>query len=178
MNWTDLLVAEINETYHATFGLIDMVDEDQLDWKPASGENWMTAGQLLFHIPRACGFCCKGFVMGEWDMPGGGDAAAASEEEVPAPEAQMPTVESVAQARTMLEADKAVALQMVAEAGEERLANDLMGAPWNPEERPLGQHLLNMVGHLSLHRSQLYYYVKLLGKPVHTGTLWGLTLPE
>ena len=47
-----------------------------------------------------------------------------------------------------------------------------MAAPWDPTEKLLGQHLLAMVDHLKIHRAQLFYYLKLLGKPVNTMDLW------
>ena len=52
MNWTALLKSEMEETYRATEGLMDLVDEDKLDWVPETGENsraslrasrWLTA---------------------------------------------------------------------------------------------------------------------------------------
>jgi hypothetical protein len=36
----------------------------------------------------------------------------------------------------------------------------------------LGHYLLQMVQHLDKHTSQLFYYLKLQGKPVNTGDLW------
>ena len=71
MNWTDLLKAEIDDKFKATEGLLELVDDSMLGWKPATGENWMTMGQLLWHLPEACGFCMRGFVTKEWDMPEG-----------------------------------------------------------------------------------------------------------
>jgi hypothetical protein len=38
----------------------------------------------------------------------------------------------------------------------------------------LGPRLAQMVDHLVLHKAQLFYYLKLQGKPVHTGHLWGM----
>jgi len=38
----------------------------------------------------------------------------------------------------------------------------------------LGHHLLQMVEHLNSHKSQLFYYLKMQGKPVNTGDLWGM----
>ena len=37
----------------------------------------------------------------------------------------------------------------------------------------LGRQLLQMVQHLDRHKSQLFYYLKLQGKPVTTAELWG-----
>jgi uncharacterized damage-inducible protein DinB len=174
MKWTELLTNQIHATYHATEGLVDMVDEDTLDWKPETGENWMTTGQLLFHITSACGFCCKGFVTGDWSMPGAGDVAEMSDDEMMPPAEALPTAESVAQIKEMLAADKQLALDMVDQAGEDGLDSRLVSAPWDPTEKPLGPQLLMMVGHLAQHKAQLFYYLKLQGKPVNTAHLWGM----
>jgi hypothetical protein len=175
MNWTELLKSEVAETYHATEGLLDLVDETMLDWKPESGGNWMTMGQLLKHLTTACGFCCRGFVTGDWGMPEGVDYEDVPEDEMLPPAEKMPSVETVEEARAALADDKALAYLMIERAGEEDLEHKKMPAPWNPTaERELGYHLLNMIGHLGSHKAQLFYYLKLLGKPVHTGNLWGM----
>ena len=62
-------------------------------------------------------------------------------------------------------------LEKVSEAD---LSGKITVAPWSPVEMILGQHLLHMVDHLKSHKSQLYYYLKLQGKPVNTGNLWGM----
>jgi hypothetical protein len=116
MNWTELLKNEIAMEYGATEGLLDLVDDEALDWKPETGENWMTTGQLLFHLTSACGFCCKGFVTGDWTVPGMGDLTEASDEEMLPPAEALPTAESVAQIKEMLTADKQLALDMVDQA--------------------------------------------------------------
>ena len=38
MNWTELLNSEIETSYKTTQGLLDLVDPDQLDWKPGVPE--------------------------------------------------------------------------------------------------------------------------------------------
>ena len=50
MNWKALLEAEINSTYAVTEPLAALVADDGLQWKPATGHNWMTTGHLLKHI--------------------------------------------------------------------------------------------------------------------------------
>ena len=174
MNWTDFLKQQIDATYKATQGLIDLVDEDGLDWKPSTGSNWMTTGQLLKHINSACGFCCKGFVTGAWGMPEGGAAEDMSSESMLPPAEAMPTVASIAEARQGLAEDKQLALQMLDQAGEDNLENQKVGAPWNPTPRQLGLQLSDMVAHLAQHKDQLFYYLKLQGKPVNTMNLWGM----
>ena len=174
MNWTELLNAEIKDVYGVTEQLIDLVDDDKLEWKPATGENWMTTGQLLMHITNSCGACIKGFVTGDWDMPDGVDLNEVPMEEMLPPAEKMPTVTSISEAKELLSKDKEIGIEMIAKAGEERLENDTAPAPWDPTEAKLGHRLLSMVGHLTSHKSQLYYYLKLQGKPVNTQTLWGM----
>ena len=72
-NWTELIKGAIEYNYSIAGNLIDLVDEGMLDWKPATGSNWMTTGQLLKHISDACGAPMRGFVTGDWGMPEGMD---------------------------------------------------------------------------------------------------------
>jgi hypothetical protein len=172
MNWTQLLQAEIDDAYRAADGLLSLVDEKKLGWTPRSGSNWMTTGQLLEHLTSACGFCVRGFVTGDWTPPGG-----ASQDAAPAglpTAAQMPSAKSVRDVRTRLAADKALALAMIAQAGEKRLANEPTTAPWDPTPVVLGRRLLAMVGHLVHHKAQLFYYLKLQGQDVNTMHLYGM----
>jgi hypothetical protein len=169
VNWTKLLESEIEATYKAADGLMKLVDKDALGWKPATGANWMTTAQVLQHCTNACGECCVGFVTGKWPMP----SDATMEDMLPTAE-KMPSANSVAAARKALAKDKAVALAMVKKAGEKNLAAKMVAAPWNPTPQPLGQQLLMSTTHLATHKAQLFYYLKLQGKPVHTGNLWGM----
>ncbi|MGA2269839.1 MAG: DinB family protein [Bryobacteraceae bacterium] len=173
MNWNDLLKAEIQSTYTVTYQLLALVDDESLQWKPATGRNWMTTGQLLKHITMACGACFRGFVTGDWGMPEGVDISALPpEEQLPAAE-KLPTIDSVAEASRLLHEDQQVALEMLAACGEEDLAHKLAPAPWDPTPIVLGHRLLQMVEHLKQHKGQLFYYLKLQGKPVNTFNLWG-----
>ena len=174
MNWTQLLTAEIDAAYSSTAKLLDKVDPASLDWKPATGANWMTVGQLLKHLTEACGAACKAFVTGDWGMPPGVDMKDIPPEEMLPPAEKLPAIASLDEARLSLSKDRELALHMVRQAGESDLDNRNMAAPWAPGvEYPLGRHLLNMVHHLEKHKSQLFYYLKLQGKPVNTGDLWG-----
>lgn len=175
MNWTELLRAEADDVYRATEGLLEMVDDSMLEWTPPAGENWMTLGQLAEHLTTALGACFRGFVTGDWGMPGGDDPGDAPPEDALPAAARMPKAKSVESVRERLDEDRFLAHRMLEEAGEEDLANKQVAAPWAPDQRlPLGRHLLHMVDHLALHKAQLFYYLKLMGKPVHTGHLWGM----
>ena len=181
MNWTALLNAEVEANYQATDALMAMVGDADLGWKPASGRNWMTTGQLLMHLTNACGFCCRGFLTGDWGMPEGGcEGAPEPGQEMPMeamlpPAEALPTIGSVAEARRLLAEDKQLALDMIREAGEAKLADMMVAAPWAPQDQqPLGRQFLGMISHLQTHKSQLFYYLKLMGRDVNTMHMWGM----
>jgi len=175
MDWKSLLENELEYLYRVTAGLFDQVDDGDLGWKPASGGNWMTTGQLLHHIATGNGPGFKGFVTGDWGMPEGLDLSEMAPEEMLPPAEKMPSVESVAQAKAMLAEDRALATEVLAGLREEELANRELAAPWAPADTfALGRHLLHSIRHTLQHKGQLFYYLKLQGKPVNTLHLWGM----
>jgi hypothetical protein len=176
MTWTELLTSSIAETYKATEGLMSLVQDEDLAWKPATGKNWMTTGQLLHHLTNACGLCCQGFVTGDWGMPEGVDMKDLPPDQMLPPAETLPAVSSVAEARRLLDADRVLALRLLLEAGEERLDSELVAAPWDAadDQRRLGVQMLSMVEHLQQHKGQLFYYLKLQGKDVNTMHLYGM----
>jgi len=174
MSLKKLLLSQVADTYAATDALIALVEDGDLTWRPTEGQNWWTVGQLLRHTTVSCGIWCKGFVTGEWDEAGDVDMSAIPEgAELPPAEAYRP-VDSVAAAREALEKDKVIALDVIEKATEEDLASKMVVAPWNPAPRALGLRLLDMLRHLESHKVQLFFYLKQMGKPVHTGHLWGM----
>lgn len=174
MKWTHFLKDEFERTYAITLKLVDQVDPDTLSWKPSTGINWMTMGQLLQHLTNACGAGCRGFVTGDWGLPPGVKIQDIPLEEMIPPAEKLPSVESVDAAREKILEDKKIALQMIDETDEATLALREVEAPWTTGVwQPLGVHLFHMVQHLDRHKSQLFYYLKLQGKPVSTPDLWG-----
>lgn len=168
MNWTELLKAEIQSAYATTERLLGLVEADTLEWTPSTGANWMTTGQLLKHLTESCGAAFRGFITGDWGLPEGADIT-----ELP-PAEKLPTLASVAEARQLLQRDKQLAFEMLAACSDEDLAHKNASAPWDSSEMALGRRLLQMVEHLKQHKGQLFYYLKLQGKPVGTGDLWGM----
>ena len=174
MNWTELIRGNIEYAYASTQKLLELVDDDSLGWKPSTGSNWMTVGQLVKHLTDACGAPCKGFVTGDWGFPEGMDASNIPEDQMLPPAESLPSIQSVADAKKLLAQDRQLALAMLEQAGEENLENKIATAPWDQMQMKLGQRMLQMVGHLIQHKGQLYYYLKLQGKPVNTMHLWGM----
>ncbi len=173
MSWKELLTREVENAYQVTNGLLSMVDDDMLDWKPTNGSNWMTTGQLLMHLTNACGISLRAFVTGDWGLPDGVDMSKLPPEEMLPPAEKLPTIGSVAEVKKLIAEDKQVALDMLAKCSEERLAKEPSPAPWDSSEMVLGHRLLQMIEHLKQHKGQLFYYLKLQGKPVNTAHLWG-----
>lgn len=175
MNWKLLLQDELEDLYRVTDRLFDLVDDEDLGWKPATGENWMTMGQLLMHTATGNGPGFKGFVTGDWGLPEGGSLEDMDPADMLPPAEKMPSVESVAKARELLAEDKALATKVLAGVSEGDLANRELAAPWNPTKPfALGRHLLHSIRHTLQHKGQLFYYLKLQGKKVDTLHLWGM----
>ena len=175
MNWKQLLREEVEYLYRVTDGLFELVDDESLDWKPVTGENWMTTGQLLMHIANGNGPGFKGFVTGDWGLPEGVSFEDMDPNEMLPPAEALPAVESVAEARELLAADRALALEVLEGVSDEELASRELAAPWNPGETfALGRHLLHSIRHSLQHKGQLFYYLKLQDKPVDTQHLWGM----
>jgi hypothetical protein len=174
MNWSQLIKGELEYSYMVAEGLINLVEDGDLNWKPSTGSNWMNTGQLLRHVVCACGSPAKGFVTGDWGMPEGVDVNNMSMEDMLPPAEKLPTVETLDQAKELIAEDKKVALEMLDKCSEEDLATKIIEAPWDEMKISLGQRFLQCVDHLNSHKGQLFYYLKLQGKPVNTGHLWGM----
>jgi uncharacterized damage-inducible protein DinB len=170
----DVLLEEAEAVYTITEHLFHLVTDDDLSWKPTSGTNWMTVGQLLMHCAKfGCGKAIQGFVEGDWGLPE--DVAPEdldAEQHVP-PAAALPRVESVQQALDLLAHDRSLALRCIEEVNEDELLARRYAAPWSGPEISLFQHLLLMIAHLAQHKGQLFYYLKLMGRDVNTSDLWG-----
>jgi hypothetical protein len=106
-------------------------------------------------------------------MPEDFDPANMIPEEMLPPAEKFPAIESVEEAKKLMTEDKQLALDMLDSCSEDDLANKTASAPWDPREVSLVNRLLEMVEHLKIHKAQLFYYLKLQGKPVNTGHLWG-----
>lgn len=174
MTWTHLLTSEMQTAYSTAESLLARVDPGALSWKPSTGSNWMTTGQLLRHMGEACGAGCRAFLTGDWGLPPGVSIDNIPPEIMLPPAEKLPAVESLAEARRLLASDRSLAFDAIAQAGEDTLSSRMVAAPWAPgKPRELGWHFLQMCAHLDHHKAQLFYYLKLQGVPVTTEDLWG-----
>jgi len=169
-----VLLQQATSAYDLTGRLFARVVDADLSWKPGSGGNWMTIGQLLMHCSRfACGLAIQGFVTGDWGAAeDAGQSEADAAAQVP-PATSLPAVESVSQAQALLAEDRRLTLRWLAEVDESALLSTAVPAPWGGPELSLFQQLELMIAHLVQHKGQLFYYLKLMGKDVNTADLWG-----
>jgi hypothetical protein len=170
-----ILLEKAETTYTITQKLFRLVSDGELSWKPASGKNWMTVGQLLMHCANfGCGKAIQGFVKGDWEMLDNEASQNSDEVEHIPPASALPTVKTVKEALELLEKDRKVAQSCINEVDEDDLLIGGIIAPWGGPELSLFQQLLLMMEHLAQHKGQLFYYLKLMGKKVNTADLWGV----
>jgi uncharacterized damage-inducible protein DinB len=169
----EILRQEAERMYAPTEALIRRVEPTTLDWKPGSGQNWMTMGQLLMHCTNACGAGIKAFLTGDWGLPEGVRFEDLPPEEMLPPASKLPAVSSVDEALRLLAEDRQLALRHLAAANEAQLLTSRFSAPWGGPQLTLFQHLLSMITHLGQHKGQLFCYLKLMGHDVKTPDLWG-----
>jgi uncharacterized damage-inducible protein DinB len=170
MTLTEILLTEAEANYSIAEHLIRRVSDEELQWAPSSGKNWMTMAQLLMHLTSyGCGKAVRGFVTGDWGMESDGLTEI---DHVPSAEA-LPSVEAVPEALELLAADRTLTVDSIKAVGEADLLGRTVTAPWGGPELPLFQQLLQMIAHLAQHKGQLFYYLKLMGQDVNTSDLWG-----
>ena len=174
MTLTEVLLAEAEATYATAEKLFRRVGEDELSWRPSTGKDWMSVGQLLMHCASfGCGKAVRGFVAGDWGLPEETEVGDLPPQAHVPPPSALPNVASVEQALELLAEDRDLTVAHIAAAGEGNLLERTITAPWGGPELPLFQHLLHMIAHLAQHKGQLFYYLKLMGKDVKTVDLWG-----
>jgi hypothetical protein len=173
MNWHELLQQQIEESFNVAERLVKLLNEKDLSWKPSETNNWMTTAQLLFHLSQSCGVPIKGFTTGEWEMPAHSDMHDKKTEKMLPPAEKLQSVKSLDEAFKRLETDKKIALDSINLCSEEDLTSKKAPAPWDPTPVNLGKRLVEMLEHFNQHKAQLFYYLKLQGKPVNTMHLYG-----
>ncbi len=174
MKWRELLIDEIHYTYGVTDHLMSFVRDEELDWKPEHGSNWMSMGQLLMHITDACGSTFEGLINGAWDIREEIPQAELEPRQLFPPASKLPSVESVSEARKLLLDDRKLALKSLRKCKESDLSGKFAPAPWTMTSMVLGQRLLHMVFHLNQHKDQLFYYLKMTGRRIDTCNLYGM----
>ena len=141
------------DSYRPVENMLKMVPADKLDWKP--GENFMNVGELIAHLCEGIGGELKMLVTGDW--PGHS-------------EGPMPKCNAV-EGLNKLEKDKTVLRELIAGISEEDFANRQATTPWGASGT-IEKMGFDFREHFTNHKMQLFTYLKLLGLPVNTQTLY------
>lgn len=163
MNKKDF-IGMMQKTQAPLVKMIEMIPDDKLEFRPA--DHFMTIGHLLKHFSDNWSLI-RMLAKDEWP-----DMSPEKMEEM----MKLENIPSMAKPEA-LEAMKkdledAIAF-MENEVSEEDLMNQHVKAPWGFEGE-LWKGVLMAVEHQSGHKMQLHLYMKMLGLPVHTGTLYGM----
>ena len=146
------------EAFRPAESMLKMVPADKLDWKP--GRNFMSLGQLICHLGDGIGMELRMSIANSWPKP----------EEMTEAMKNMPSC-SVDEEVAKLEKDKTNLRELLASVTEEDFANKIVSVPWGWEAN-IEKMALNFRDHFVHHKMQLFLYLKLLGFPVNTETLY------
>ena len=139
--------------------LLKMVPADKLDWTP--GPSFMTLGQLICHMGDGIGTELRMLVNNSWPKPE--DMSEAMKKGMP--------VCNVQEALAKLEKDKTTLQEVLAGVTEDEFASKVVSVPWGWKAK-LEKMSLDFREHFVNHKMQLFLYLKLLGFPVNTETLY------
>ncbi len=98
MTLIEVLKQDAESMFGVTEALFRKVDPAALGWKPATGNNWMTVGQVVMHCTSACGAPIKAFLTGDWGLPEGMKFEDLKPEDMLPPAEKLPAAESMEQA--------------------------------------------------------------------------------
>lgn len=148
------------DSYRPTESLLKMVPEDKLDWKP--GPNFMTMGQLICHLTDGIGTELRMAITNSWPKP--------EEMSEAMKQGAMPTCK-LQEALAKLEKDKTTLREVLSEVTEDDFTNRIISVPWGWKSK-MEKMALDFREHFTNHKMQLFTYLKLLGFPVNTETLY------
>ncbi len=146
------------DAYRPAESMLKMIPADKLDWKP--GPTFMTMGQLICHLGDGIGTELNMVITNNWPQM----------ENTSGTMPNMPSC-SAQEALAKLEKDKTTLRDILAGVSEEDFANKIVSVPWGWKSR-LEKMSLDFRDHFVHHKMQLFTYLKLLGLPVNTETLY------
>jgi len=158
-----------NEFYEVVMGnygpagtLIGMVPADKLNWRP--GPTFMSVGQVLCHLSDGLGGGFEMLLSGKWPSM--------EEMEEGMKLENLPSC-SPQEALDKLEKDKKILRQVLDGMSQEDFTNKVVSVPWGWKAK-MERMAIGFLEHFTNHKMQLFTYLKLLGLPVNTQTLYGV----
>jgi len=152
----------VMEAYKPAEALIRMVPEDKLDWRP--GPSYMSLGQLIDHLTESLGEGLRCAITDQWPFTPEQMEEGMKLENIPSC--------SVEKALEKLAKDKAILHEVLDSLSEEVFAQKHVSTPWAWQGK-IEKLAVLFREHFTNHKMQLFLYLKLLGLPVNTSTLYG-----
>ena len=149
------------EAYRPAEALLRMVPADKLEWRP--GSNFMSLGQVVCHLGEGTGAELRCLFTGQWPYSSEQMEAAMKLENIPSC--------SVEEASHKLERDKTVLRDFLDGISEEDFTQKIVSTPWGWQGK-MERLAISFREHFTNHKMQLFTYLKLLGLPVNTGSLY------
>lgn len=161
MNKQDF-IEQMTKTQKPLKPMVDMIPDDKLDWAPADG--FMNVGQVLKHLSE--NWCIiRMMVTNEWPFNMEEMAEAMKLENMPAC--------SKSESLAAMEKDLNDAVAYITdELTDDDFTNKVVEAPWGFKGE-IWKGALMAYEHQVNHKMQLHLYMKMLGLPVNTNTLYG-----
>lgn len=150
----------VMEAYRPAETLLRMVPPDKLAWRP--GPKFMSLGQVICHLSEGMGTEFRRLITGDWPPM--------EEMEVAMKLENMPSC-TVDEAVNKLQKDRTALRQVLDGISEEDFAHKIVSVPWGWKAK-LEVMGVNFREHFTNHKMQLFTYLKLLGLPVSTETLY------
>ena len=154
----------IRQTHAPIAGMVHLIPDDKIDWAPPG--SFMSIGQVLKHLSE--NWCIiRMMVTDEWPFSSEQEMADAMKLE------NMPSC-SKEEALAAMDKDLAESIAYLEnEISEEDFFEKTVTAPWGFKGE-IWKAVLVAKDHFLNHKMQLHVYLKQLGAPVHTGTLYGV----
>jgi hypothetical protein len=157
-------VEMIKQTHAPWPGMLRLVPADKLSWAPA--KQCMTVGHVIKHLADNWSLL-RMLYTGEWPFGSPEEMENAMKLE------NLPSC-SVAEALAASDKDLADAVAFLErEVSEKDFASRIVTAPWGFRGE-FWKGAIMARDHFMNHKMQLHVYLKILGAPVHTGTLYGM----
>ena len=148
------------DAYKPAETMMRMAPADKLDWKPAP--NFMSLGQLLHHLSEGVGSGLRMLVQNSWPSMEETEGGMKPE--------SLPSC-GVEEALRRLEEDKTVLREVLDGVSDKDFAEKIVSVPWGWQSK-MERMALDFREHFIHHKMQLFTYLKLLGLPVNTETLY------
>jgi uncharacterized damage-inducible protein DinB len=154
----------MQKTHTPLKNMVEMIPNDKLDWAP--GKDFMTVGQVLKHLGE--NWCIvKMMVTNEYRF-------SSTEEIVEAMKLENRPTCTKAEAWAAMEKDLNDAVDYIEnELSDEDFLNKVITAPWGFKGE-IWKTVVFAKEHQDNHKMQLHLYMKQLGLPVNTETLYGM----